>query len=538
MSENPSTTASTEALASAIAAATSQSQSELLSPISGGDMTAVSASFTASDYSLAMTVANTIDPVLAAPFPKLLADTDDTGTVVANSVDPMPLPSQPPLSASTMVSPALTAAMGVSTEAMTAVALSGMMANSQEQVLELMGGTYAANASHRRRSSVEAAAAASSVLASIANSKSRMENEMARAAASMTAVATGNGNNSGPSSQNMNSYGIAAANNPHSSQQSAAAALLAASNMQSGMLPPIPSGSNSLQGTPAPGQRLSISSNGGDDAAAAAAAAAAMVAAVGCSADVTAAMEAFDVSAFNGLPPGAYSNNLTDVATIETSLPSATTTIDTKKSTGTKPRQTRRRKKKTTTTKTVSKDAAVDDSHSDDDGSESDGLVRGHIASNGMPLTPDAPGSGRPGSLRHLTLDERRARRLQRNRLAAKECRQKKKAYITNLESQVSDLKEENAELRKEVDELNAKLTLSGMRANSSATTPTLESKRLFNLSAVSSGGDGSSFFGADHDHDGEDSAMNSLVDSSSKRQRLTEQMLGAMDESESNEGQ
>ncbi|KAJ1838044.1 hypothetical protein LPJ73_007201, partial [Coemansia sp. RSA 2703] len=92
---------------------------------------------------------------------------------------------------------------------------------------------------------------------------------------------------------------------------------------------------------------------------------------------------------------------------------------------------------------------------------------------NGMPLTPDAPGSGRPGSLRHLTADERRARRLQRNRLAAKECRQKKKAYIGNLEAQVCDLQEENAMLRKELEELNAKLTLSAMRA--SASSPTLD---------------------------------------------------------------
>ncbi|KAJ2722794.1 hypothetical protein GGI07_003049 [Coemansia sp. Benny D115] len=112
-----------------------------------------------------------------------------------------------------------------------------------------------------------------------------------------------------------------------------------------------------------------------------------------------------------------------------------------------------------------------DDLDSDDSG--------GALAANGMPLTPDAPGSGRPGSLRHLTPDERRARRLQRNRLAAKECRQKKKAYITNLESQVNDLQMENAQLRKELEELNAKLTLSSMRAASTASTPTLDIKTV-----------------------------------------------------------
>ncbi|KAJ1722318.1 hypothetical protein LPJ53_003268 [Coemansia erecta] len=113
-------------------------------------------------------------------------------------------------------------------------------------------------------------------------------------------------------------------------------------------------------------------------------------------------------------------------------------------------------------------------SYDDDDSlSDDEKLVGG----NGMPLTPDAPGSGRPGSLRHLTPDERRARRLQRNRLAAKECRQKKKAYIGNLEAQVADLQEENAGLRKELEELHARLTLSAMRSSSSATTPTLDIK-------------------------------------------------------------
>ncbi|KAJ2705499.1 hypothetical protein FB645_002385 [Coemansia sp. IMI 203386] len=114
------------------------------------------------------------------------------------------------------------------------------------------------------------------------------------------------------------------------------------------------------------------------------------------------------------------------------------------------------------------------DSDVDDDESLSDDS-KPIAMTNGMPLTPDAPGSGRPGSLRHLTPDERRARRLQRNRLAAKECRQKKKAYITNLEAQVGELQSENALLRKEIEELHAKLTLSGMRLNSCATSPTLD---------------------------------------------------------------
>ncbi|KAJ1898657.1 hypothetical protein LPJ66_002614 [Kickxella alabastrina] len=121
----------------------------------------------------------------------------------------------------------------------------------------------------------------------------------------------------------------------------------------------------------------------------------------------------------------------------------------------------------------------------DDDDSLSDGSGRG--TSNGMPMTPDAPGSGRPGSLRHLTPDERRARRLQRNRLAAKECRQKKKAYINNLEAQVSDLQAENTQLRKELEEANAKLTLSVMHAASSVTTPTLDAKNIDGLTSEDS---------------------------------------------------
>lgn len=49
-----------------------------------------------------------------------------------------------------------------------------------------------------------------------------------------------------------------------------------------------------------------------------------------------------------------------------------------------------------------------------------------------------------------VSSDDRRRKRLERNRVAAKECRQKKKRYICQLEDCVSMLKKENAELREE----------------------------------------------------------------------------------------
>ncbi|RKP09993.1 hypothetical protein THASP1DRAFT_22231 [Thamnocephalis sphaerospora] len=68
-----------------------------------------------------------------------------------------------------------------------------------------------------------------------------------------------------------------------------------------------------------------------------------------------------------------------------------------------------------------------------------------------------------PTSTAHLTPDERRRRRLERNRLAARECRQKKKVYVQELEDRVERAESENRRLRKEVEELNAKLTLGSM---------------------------------------------------------------------------
>ncbi|KAF9998032.1 hypothetical protein BGZ79_008268 [Entomortierella chlamydospora] len=72
--------------------------------------------------------------------------------------------------------------------------------------------------------------------------------------------------------------------------------------------------------------------------------------------------------------------------------------------------------------------------------------------------------NGKRTSSRNMTNDERRQRRLLRNRVAAKECRKKKKAYVNELQDTCARLQEENARLYKEIEELNAKLTLGAMR--------------------------------------------------------------------------
>ncbi|CAG8452936.1 3727_t:CDS:1 [Acaulospora colombiana] len=63
----------------------------------------------------------------------------------------------------------------------------------------------------------------------------------------------------------------------------------------------------------------------------------------------------------------------------------------------------------------------------------------------------------RSSTSRNLSNDERRQRRLLRNRVAAKECRRKKKAYVADLEEKVTRLEEENIRLQKEVEELSSK---------------------------------------------------------------------------------
>lgn len=81
----------------------------------------------------------------------------------------------------------------------------------------------------------------------------------------------------------------------------------------------------------------------------------------------------------------------------------------------------------------------------------------GSVDGGSRPATPTSSGT------LHMTPEERRRRRLERNRLAARECRQKKKVYVQELEDRMERMESENRRLRKEIEELNAKLTLGSM---------------------------------------------------------------------------
>ncbi|KAL9545120.1 hypothetical protein MBANPS3_007297 [Mucor bainieri] len=59
---------------------------------------------------------------------------------------------------------------------------------------------------------------------------------------------------------------------------------------------------------------------------------------------------------------------------------------------------------------------------------------------------------------KNLTADERRQRRLWRNRVAAKECRKKKKQYVHELEETIARLESENSALRKQVEDIKIKV--------------------------------------------------------------------------------
>ncbi|CAG8654724.1 8130_t:CDS:2 [Funneliformis mosseae] len=81
----------------------------------------------------------------------------------------------------------------------------------------------------------------------------------------------------------------------------------------------------------------------------------------------------------------------------------------------------------------------------------------------------DNSGNKRAVSTRNLTNDERRQRRLLRNRVAAKECRRKKKAYVADLEEKVTRLEEENLRLLKEVEDFNTKLNINALKLEENA---------------------------------------------------------------------
>ncbi|PIA16532.1 hypothetical protein COEREDRAFT_8321 [Coemansia reversa NRRL 1564] len=418
----------------------------------------------------------------SAPFPKLQPEQDVSQHAAAVSAALSSAISETITAAAISTAMASTQiASGMSLETGTTASdeqnvLASLSGNAHDQVMEMMHTYQAANA-HRRRSSVEAAAAASSVLASIANSsKPYMDGGVAAAMAAAVHSQT----NMPP----IATYAAQAAQ--HSA---AAAALLAASNMPPMMLPTIPSGTTSLRNTPPPSATASselhppVLSTGPLDNVSAAAASLSPFA-VSClsslpssapfamSEQITASIAATAI----GMAPGSLvSSHIMPTPTLAVAAADDLPRSDS----AAKYPQTGRGRNPAAGISVAAAVAAAQDEERYSSDSENDDNP---LSSNGMPLTPDAPGSGRPGSLRHLTTDERRARRLQRNRLAAKECRQKKKAYIQNLEEQVdamqeenSRLRKENGRLRKENEELGAKLTLGGMRASSAATTPVLD---------------------------------------------------------------
>ncbi|KAI9470612.1 MAG: hypothetical protein EXX96DRAFT_458646, partial [Benjaminiella poitrasii] len=92
----------------------------------------------------------------------------------------------------------------------------------------------------------------------------------------------------------------------------------------------------------------------------------------------------------------------------------------------------------------------------------------GVVADGTGSLVEDSQGAKRSNT-RTLSNDERRQRRLLRNRVAAKECRKKKKQHIQDMEEKIVRLEEENAKLANEVEELKEKLSsLSSMQGSES----------------------------------------------------------------------
>lgn len=97
------------------------------------------------------------------------------------------------------------------------------------------------------------------------------------------------------------------------------------------------------------------------------------------------------------------------------------------------------------------------------------------IQHNPAPLSDDAQGANKRANSRSLTNDEKRQRRLLRNRVAAKECRKKKKKHIQDMEEKIVQLEEENAKLAKEVEELKKQLSLGVKTENDNHTPPVPE---------------------------------------------------------------
>ncbi|RIA84635.1 hypothetical protein C1645_783718 [Glomus cerebriforme] len=83
-----------------------------------------------------------------------------------------------------------------------------------------------------------------------------------------------------------------------------------------------------------------------------------------------------------------------------------------------------------------------------------------NVVSSPPSPSPSTSTSSSSKSLRGTKVlsDDKRVQRLVRNRIAARECRERKKAYISSLESKASRLEDDNLILRKKVQELETKL--------------------------------------------------------------------------------
>ncbi|GAA5806249.1 hypothetical protein EDC94DRAFT_588357 [Helicostylum pulchrum] len=81
-------------------------------------------------------------------------------------------------------------------------------------------------------------------------------------------------------------------------------------------------------------------------------------------------------------------------------------------------------------------------------------------SSNNLTSTPDNNNTKTDEKAKGLTADEKRQRRLLRNRLAAKDCRKKKKEYIKQMEQTITRLEKEKEELNDKIVELKANATL------------------------------------------------------------------------------
>lgn len=108
-------------------------------------------------------------------------------------------------------------------------------------------------------------------------------------------------------------------------------------------------------------------------------------------------------------------------------------------------RQSSRRKK--TAEVSVSFDQLEMDSPEQDDMSVDEDDIE-NMLTEGMAPTALGGGPGRAGSKKFETEEEKRRNFLERNRQAALKCRQRKKAWLTQLQQQVEYLKTENERLQ------------------------------------------------------------------------------------------